>query len=544
MNYRRYMNLENAEIATGSIPHPIINSIIGNTVPYNENIINAVSTSSEYDIGVGYLKEKNKLYLGARRPEELRTLNLEEKIEVRDTVLNRIAIDDIIEEQNNITEKEYMYTVDLGKEMPEDASVGPQHAAFYKAVNNPLLDFVEYKYKIPLFINKNESEFLKNGIPRNADGIKLFGLDMEFDNVFPEAVLKVPEDFRKYYYTPTFTYLHKARILPDTMQNSVMDASWFKDRAKSVPAAYQLMNGFSGRHCKYQMTAVKSKKRNKVLIHQDMIYDSLCHSSTNLHKVMGYNDWLKFMCGGVLRRISIAPVIPSTYYGKTAGYHSAPAFIYPLPLNVQFELTYSDDPSSNIEIFKGSSYVKIGDIVVRTYKGIRHFQSPNYRTLRDENITSTNFGAMINGDLYVNHLRAFTIKINIPRNIPSLLVRSNNESHYVEVYSIPTTWQTSSEKLDILNFKDRSNINITNSSIRPNFMVSAEYRAHIDDKYNEAANVITDEAFMRHIEELGGLNGFLLPPERRVVDYPIQDTGRKVYENYMYENLSFKTIPE
>jgi hypothetical protein len=98
--------------------------------------------------------------------------------------------------------------------------------------------------------------------------------------------------------------------------------------------------------------------------------------------------------------------------------------------------------------------------------------------------------------------------------------------------------------LDILNFKDRSNINITNSSIRPNFMVSAEYRAHIDDKYNEAANVITDEAFMRHIEELGGLNGFLLPPERRVVDYPIQDTGRKVYENYMYENLSFKTIPE
>lgn len=521
---------EKLKMVVGSSPHPIINSIIGNNLSFSKGAVFDINTTArDYTVGVNYT---GNLRAYSTTPEAVPHTTRWDNKDEYSYAYTDISIEDIVNEQNNFTEKEYRYTVDLGAEMTNAVSDTFQEAIFFKTAQNSLLDFVEYKYKIPLFINKNECEFLKTDILTNNDSMKLFGIDIEFDTVVPEALFKeLDKLMNAYLYTNSLTALHWVRTLPSSLQKSYLHPSHFLDEADKTPQEYNLLNGLSGRHCKYELTVVKDSERNMVFTHNDMIYDSLCHSNVSIHRMLSYNMWNNMMCGGVLRE-KVACVNPGNF-NKSENVPVRTNYIYPLPLNVSFEFDTTTDRNIESDIISGSSYQKIGNLVIRTYKGVRHFVPTGWRKLRPitKNDTSR---SLINCDLYVDFLRAFTFKISIPRNIPSLVIVKNGETHYAEVYGIPTTWQNSSEKIKTLDFTDRTK-NMLEWSIRPNTFVSAEYIHHVD----ESLSPITDKAFINHINELGGFNGFLLPPERRVVDYPLRSNTID-YRFYYYENVDFK----
>lgn len=521
---------EKMKMVAGSSPHPIINSIIGNNVSFSKGAVFDINTSIRGGYAVG-INNDSKLKAYGSIPEGVPFRTRWDGKDEYTRAYTDISLEDIVNEQNNFTEKEYKYTVDLGAEMTDAVNDTYQNAVFYKTAQNNLLDFVEYKYKIPLFINKNECEFLKTDILTNNNGIKLFGIDIEFDTVVPEALFRdLDKLMNAYVYTNSLTALHWTRTLQQSLQKSYLYPSHFLDKAEKTPQEYSLLNGLSGRHCKYELTAVKDTERNMTFTHNDMIYDSLCHSNMTIHRMLSYNEWNNMMCGGVLRE-RVACVNPGNF-NKNENVLARTNYIYPLPLNVTFEFNTSIDSGIENDIISGSSYQKIGDLVIRTYKGVRHFVPTGWRKLKPiaKNDTSRSF---VNCDLYVDFLRAFTFKISIPRNIPSLVIVKDGETHYAEVYAIPTTWQNSAEKIKTLDFTDRTK-NMLDWSIRPNTFVSAEYIQHID----ESLSPITDKAFINHINELGGFNGFLLPPERRVVDYPLQDKSADINIKY-YENTEF-----
>ena len=517
---------ENMKMVVGSVPHPIINSIVGNNVSFSNSVLFELDKmKTDYTVG----NSNGRLKVFTKLPEEVTTKSRQTDVETISTSYTNLSVDDIVEEQGNLTEKEYRYTIDLGAEMTNASSDVATEANFYKTLNNPLLDFVEYKYKIPLFVNKNECEFLKNGLPNDIDGVKLFGIDMEFDTVVPEALFKdIDALVDTYIHTPSLNYLHWTRVIPKALRKSALYPDYFEDIGDTRASRMTHLNGLSGRHCKYQLTAVKDKVRNKTIVHNDMIYDTMCHSNLTIHRMLSYNEWMNAMCGGVLRE-KIACVNPNNYRrNNSAG--DIYNYTYPLPLNVTFEFDSNISSSIKSDIISGSSYVKIGDVVVRTYKGVRHFLPSGWRKLKSKGATDSN---LLIADLYVDFLRAFTLKMCIPRNTPSLVVLKDDKTYYAEVYSIPTTWQNSAEKIKVVDFTDRTK-NPLEWSIRPNAFVSAEYKYHID----ESLNPVTDRAFINHIVELGGFNGFLLPPERRVVDYTLHEQP-KYTRNGPYENVTY-----
>lgn len=524
---------EKLKIDVGSIPHPIFNSILGNNIPYRENIFQNNGNYSKYLINI----VDKKLNVKLRMPEVITTKSRENLVETKDINHIRLSLEDIIEEQGNITDKEYMYTVDLGDETKTYTGIehNPNEMAFYKNSGNNQLDFIEYQYRIPLFINKRDTNIFKNGIPKNNEGVKLFGIDIEFDTVFPEALIKKLQEMENtYIFTPSFTWLHKGKkVLGEQQINPTIDGrSWFPDRANNVSNNYSLINGLSGRHCKYEMTAARSPIRDKTIIHNDMIYDSLCNSNLNFHRMMSFRELTMKYIGKANANQRYDPVLYSGYMSEDGIGISHQ--IYPLPLNVQFDFTFSSENNNlNDDVLSNNLYCKIGDIVIRTYKGVNHFIPPNCKKLSDPSKEKDNYGSILNGDLYVDYLRSFTFKISIPRNTPSLVIKHGGQTHYLETYSIPTSWQMSSEKIDIADFSSHSPEHILNS-IRPNNFVTAKYIEHVGT-LSDSGSFMTYKAFINHIKELGGFNGFLLPSERRCCDWPSEKSGN--YENFSFVQL-------
>ena len=103
------------QLEAGSIPHPIINSMIGNNVKYNDNIMeikDGVSVSNgEYTL----MQDGNRFRRFTRFP----FININNVNFKNYNGYISLSLIDVIKAQANIYDKEYKYTIDLGIEIED-----------------------------------------------------------------------------------------------------------------------------------------------------------------------------------------------------------------------------------------------------------------------------------------------------------------------------------------------------------------------------------------------------------------------------------------
>jgi len=202
------------------------------------------------------------------------------------------------------------------------------------------------------------------------------------------------------------------------------------------------------------MTFAKSKNRSKTIIHADMIYDSICHTGRTTHKNLGYYDYLKLLRGGNAgsKRFYDVGVGDSghTYagaYDENGGYGQY-ATDYPLPLHVSFVFgnKVPNDHTSYIgggRRFHDSLYNEVhnylGCLVIRTYRGISHFIPGNMESFNTKPIRgpiSDEPDMFLDSDLWANFLKSFTVKLSIPKKVPSLVFKKDNGDYkFTNVHS-------------------------------------------------------------------------------------------------------------
>lgn len=550
------------QLEAGSIPHPIINSMIGNNVKYNDNIMeikDGVSVSNgEYTL----MQDGNRFRRFTRFP----FININNVNFKNYNGYIPLSLIDVIKAQANIYDKEYKYTIDLGIEIEDKTLKNIQdlknNMKMSKITHNSNYDFTEWQYKIPVYTRKSgKSEFSGVDYLKDAKYLKLSQIDLEFDTVVPENSFTDNSYEDAYIKTPPLLYLYNNRYSENykvslyssrydyTMSEIPYNKGITRDYVDKSSHEYMLNNSLSGRHCKYQMTALKSPKRKKTLIHNDMIYDTLTHSNFSENKVLTHSELIRFYCGGFISNSRFSAIktaysmqdkVSQSLEGRRDSDGVTYNSTYPLPLNVTFEFDVKENVFTNNDIFDGENYVQVGYIVVRTYKGIRYFMPPNMQNLIKENMTEAKIREFYNSDMWIDYLRAFTMKITIP-NIPVLEFGDNNSTYAVEVFCIPTITQLSGSDIKFTNGNAHDNEHIKDS-IKPNNFIEARYISHfntVDGKSNGDSAPFLEFAFMRHIRELGGFNGFLLPPERRCIDWSSKWYGNtSLYNNYESNELS------
>lgn len=557
-------------------PHPIINAMIGTSLKYNDTIFLDLRTISQ---AKSFMQNKN--YVLGNDGKEIKVVTRIPKFytKTRDDIVESIterfmtmSLKSIVSELDKSNPfREYRYTVNLGDivEKTDPTFYSPYNPTKSRAKHSKVkpnierityTDFCEYIMYIPLFVKMPDIDYLpKNTTSRSlkfdfasVTDIKLFGLELEFDTVVPQDTLKDNRYESAYIYprSPFVIYDEKKFGGKDKESMYCVDSE-IQDSARFPARSYSIPNVLSGRHCKYQMTFAKSKNRSKTIIHADMIYDSICHTGRTTHKNLGYYDYLKLLRGGNAgsKRFYDIGVGDSghTYagaYDENGGFGQY-ATDYPLPLHVSFVfgdriphdgVKYTNDGGRLNSPLYYNLYNYLGCLVVRTYRGISHFIPGNMESFNTKPILgpiSDEPDMFLDSDLWANFLKSFTIKLSIPKKVPSLIFKMDNgEYKFLEVYSDNTTFRTAphtiryiegypefmdpvSDRAGIVGYGwdgDKTAMGALSMSSYHKYDIDGNYIASILENRNYSA-------FAKHIISVGGFNGFLLPAERRAMHW-------------------------
>lgn len=561
-------------------PHPIINALIGTSLRYNDTIFLDLRTISQ---AKSFLQNKN--YVLGNDGKEIKVVTRIPKFytKTRDDIVESIterfmtmSLKSVVSELDKSNPfREYRYTVNLGDIVSKDDTTFylPYNPTKTRAKHSKVKpnierysynDFCEYIMYIPLFVKMTDIVDLpRNTVENNikfdfasVTDIKLFGLELEFDTVVPQDVLRDNRYESAYIYprSPFAIYDEKKFTAQDKESRYCVDSE-IQDSARFPARSYSIPNVLSGRHCKYQMTFAKSKNRSKTIIHADMIYDSICHTGRTTHKNLGYYDYLKLLRGGNAgsKRFYDVGVGDSghTYagaYDENGGFGQY-ATDYPLPLHVSFvfgnKIPHDGYHRYNVNYYRLGDidtylYNYLGCLVIRTYRGITHFIPGNMESFNTKPILgpiSDEPDMFLDSDLWANFLKSFTIKLSIPKKVPSLILKMDNGDYkFLEVYTDNTTFRTAPHTIrwymgTDLNYMDPINVGTGAGMIG---YTRYEKETHIDGSSmsgsihfydidgNHISNILESRnysTFAKHIISVGGFNGFLLPAERRAMHW-------------------------
>lgn len=559
-----------------AIQHPLINALIGTHLNYNDSIFLDLRTISNAKAIL-----KNKKYVIGNDGKEIKVITRipDFYTKTRDNEVNIInervvslSLKSIVEEADKSTPfREARYTIDLSRALPykdekgylpyKPSKLGVMQKLKYADSFGPLwtLDFEEYSIKIPFYVKHDDIDFIGDTYVRdsyrlfnfnNIQDIKIQGIELEFDTIVPEDSVDDNRYEKTYIYPPYVFGLQRWEhddIQQHTNPNMTCIGSAHIDSATGTAAQYSIPNVLSGRHCKYMMTFAKSGNRRKTFTHADMMYDSICHNPSNGHKCLSYYEYLKLMRGGYAGspRAQDVTVGADNYYsgGENAeGDWYQYAVDYPLPLHVSFEFGYPAEYAYNNYSYEPSGVVDdyniVGWLVIRTYRGFKHFMPGNFanfiKRTGDHPVYDVSPETFMNMDLWANFLKAFTCKISIPRKVPSLILKlSNGEYRFLELYTPSATRKTNTHKLHLVDSKnykesnaDSYNDDFGRSSgskgcgyIRPRSqLILDQGRWNPQTEFEENMS-----PFGRYIKSIGGFNGFLLPAERRAMHYSGSD---------------------
>ena len=573
INKLTYHSEDDLRAEVAAIQHPLINALIGTQLNYNDSIFLDLRTISNAKAMLA-----NKKYVLGNDGKEIKVVTRipDFYTKTRDTEVNTInervitlSLKSIVEEADKSSPfKEARYTIDISRALPYDddkgylpyepSKLGVMAKLKYADSAGPLwtLDFEEYIIKIPFYVKHNDIDFIGDTYVRDRYGlfnfdsvqdIKIQGIELEFDTAVPEDSVDDNRYEKTYIYPPYVFGLqrweHNGQSTGGTGNNDTCIDSQHIDSATGTAAQYSIPNVLSGRHCKYMMTFAKSKNRYKTFTHADMMYDSICHNPLNGHKCLSYYDYLKLMRGGYAGSPRAQDVIvgADNYYsgGENAeGDWWQYAVNYPLPLHVSFEFGY---PASYAYDYSNDGikrdYNIVGWIVIRTYRGFKHFMPGNFANFiqrkGDHPVFDVSPETFMNMDLWANFLKAFTCKISIPRKVPSLILKlSNGEYRFLELYTASATRQTTTHKLCLVDSKNHKESNADSYNddfgrssgskgcgyIRPRVRILEQgcWNPQIEFEENMSP-------FGRYIKSIGGFNGFLLPAERRAMHYSGED---------------------
>ena len=563
-----------AEVA--AIQHPLINALIGTHLNYNDSIFLDLRTISNAKAMLA-----NKKYVIGNDGKEIKVITRipDFYTKTRDTEVNIInervmslSLKSIVEEADKSSPfREARYTIDLSRALPygdengylpyEPSKLGVMKKLKYKDSAGPLwtLDFEEYSIKIPFYVKHDDIDFINGTYTRDnyrlfnfnsIQDIKIQGIELEFDTAVPEDSVDDDRYEKTYIYPPYVFGLQRWEhddVQQHTNPNMTCIDSQHTDSATGTAAQYSIPNVLSGRHCKYMMTFAKSKNRYKTFTHADMMYDSICHNPSNGHKCLSYYDYLKLMRGGYAGspRAQDVTVGADNYYsgGENAeGDWYQYAVDYPLPLHVSFEFGHPNSYAyEHSEYDVKRDYNIVGWLVVRTYRGFKHFMPGNFANFiqrtGDHPVFDVSPETFMNMDLWANFLKTFTCKISIPRKVPSLILKlSNGEYRFLELYTASTMRETNTHKLCLVDSKNHKESNADSYNddfgrssgskgcgyIRPKTihckLILDQGRWNPQIEYEENMS-----PFGRYIKSIGGFNGFLLPAERRAMHYSGSD---------------------
>ena len=560
-----------------AIQHPLINALIGTHLNYNDSIfldLRTISNAKAMLAGKKYLIGNNgKEIKVVTRIPDFRTKTRDNRVDIINERVITLSLKSIVEEADKSSPfREAKYTVDLSRAIPykDDKGYLPYEPSknglmkklkftdSYKPIDAS--DFEEYSIRIPLYVKSDDIDFIGNGYERdrwslfnfgNIEDIKIQGIELEFDTIVPEDTIDDNRYENAYIYPPYVFGLQRWKHLPqDQIYHGCVDSA-HHDSATGTAAQYSIPNVLSGRHCKYMMTFAKSRNRRKTFIHADMIYDSICHSVAFVYKQLSYYEYLKLMRGGYSgsSRAKDVTIGANNYYNggdNPDGTHIQYSVDYPLPLNVTFEFGHQDSYSygNDDDIIK-RDYNVVGWLVIKTYRGYKHFMPGNLANFiarrGDSPLYDVSPETFMNMDLWANFLKAFTCKIYIPRKVPSLILKlKNGEYRFLELYMGTTTRQTKTHELHLLDSRDKR-MNVSDAeSANDNFGVAGgggnmylrpyvRYCSiHAEETKWNAEHTMYEEnmsPFARYIKSIGGFNGFLLPSERRAMHYDGNTNG-------------------
>lgn len=574
-----------------AIQHPLINALIGTHLNYNDSIFLDLRTISNAKAML-----TGKKYLIGNDGKEIRVVTRipDFYTKTRDTEVNTInervitlSLKSIVEEADKSSPfREAKYTIDLSRAIPYEDDKGylPYASSKLHSVMQKLKydkrdtlwtsDFEEYSIRIPLYVKHDDIDFIGNGYERdnwglfnfnNIQDIKIQGVELEFDTIVPEDTVddsKIEGNRYEntYIYPPYVFGLQRWKSLPiDTPYQKCVDSEHI-DSATGTAAQYAIPNVLSGRHCKYMMTFAKSKNRYKTFTHADMIYDSICYRPDTSFKHLSYYEYLKLMRGGysgTSREKDVTIGANNYYNGGEAGEgsHIQYSVDYPLPLNVTFEFGHPNSYSYEHRDYDVRySYNIVGRLVIKTYRGFKHFMPGNLANFikrrGDATVHDLSPETFMNMDLWANFLKAFTCKIYIPRKVPSLILKlKNGEYRFLELYMGTTTRQTSTHALHLLNSRNKNwtdpraeqdrfgnGSSMENAYLRPYVRFCS---IEAEESWWTNGNLEYEEnmsQFGRYIKSIGGFNGFLLPPERRAMHWDGENGevfNPKLYDSYM-----------
>lgn len=560
-------------------PHPIINAMIGTNLKYNDTIFLDLRTISQ---AKSFMQNKN--YVLGNDGKEIKVVTRIPKFytKTRDDITESLnerfmtmSLKSIVSELDKSNPfREYRYTVNLGDIVSKDDSTfySPYNPtktrAKYSKVKPNIerynyTDFCEYIIYIPLFVKTTDIDDLPKNTTNTGEikfdfasvtDIKLFGLELEFDTVVPQDTLKDNRYESAYIYPRSpFAIYDEKRFTGNDKESRYCVDSEVQDSARWPARSYSIPNVLSGRHCKYQMTFAKSKNRSKTIIHADMIYDSICHTGRTTHKNLGYYDYLKLLRGGNAgsKRFYDVGVGDSghTYagaYDENGGFGQY-ATDYPLPLHVSFVFgdkvpndytTYSAGGRRLSDHLYSTVHNYLGCLVIRTYRGISHFIPGNMESFNTKPVLgpiSDEPDMFLDSDLWANFLKSFTVKLSIPKKVPSLVFKKDNGDYkFLEVYSLNTPFRTAPHTIHYIGEFP----NFINPQAGPDKVGNVMYGSDIDKTFLHAASMSSYHkydidgnyigyilenrnysTFAKHIISVGGFNGFLLPAERRAMHW-------------------------
>lgn len=580
-----------------AIQHPLINALIGTHLNYNDSIfldLRTISNAKAMLAGKKYVigNDGKEIKVITRIPD-FYTKTRDSEVNVINERVISLSLKSIVEEADKSSPfREARYTIDISRALPYDddkgylpyepSKQGVMKKLKYTAPYNPIwaTEFEEYSIKIPFYVKHDDIDFISGTYTRdnyglfnfnNIQDIKIQGIELEFDTAVPEDSVDDNRYEKVYIYPP---YVHGLQrwehdvVHRHTNLNMNCIGSAHTDSATGTAAQYSIPNVLSGRHCKYMMTFAKSKNRYKTFTHADMMYDSICHSPSNGHKCLSYYEYLKFMRGGyagsaVAKDVTVGA---DNYYSGTensSGDWYQYAVNYPLPLHVSFEFGHPNSYAYNSGEYEVKrDYNIVGWLVIRTYRGFKHFMPGNYANFiqrtGDQPVLDLSPETFMNMDLWANFLKTFTCKISIPRKVPSLILKlSNGEYRFLELYTASTMRATNTHKLQLVDSEDRKRINPSADNddfgsshgskgcdyIRPKTilckLILDQGRWNPQTEFEENMS-----PFGRYIKSIGGFNGFLLPAERRAMHYSGSDDTKmynpKLIDGYKHFDEEWK----
>ena len=383
----KYRKNLNTKMRTGEYIHPLLHSIIGDTMGDNgKNLIVDKTNMSEFVSHYGKpvyadddgLTDDKGFKLIYPFPNKNRDGHVSIPISVKDT----------FNEYGYVANSEYLYKM---------------HAYLEKPVIAQMESYlIQNEYKLPIFIDKNIDI-------ADIKKISVNGIELEIDNTYADDFYKdssnKASDYMGY-------YAYERSIYGDAYVPNVMMKN-------------TIVNGATGRHLKYivsNYTEYSSGNVVKNINYSSMMWDSLCLASREMCRHLTWHEWNDM--------------------------RNAKSPYYPLPIQVTFE--YMTDSASFSEMLKNNFNMNfIGYMIIRTFRGSHQFPRPGYLNDSMSNKISNPFAThnLQNED----YLRAFTTNIRVPRSVPSIIITDNNDrTTKHEIKFIPPQWYKSDVKLNLV----------------------------------------------------------------------------------------------